>query len=115
MNHLKKAHDFINKISELIAKFQFEFKTHQIRSQMCYELKSLFDIEFDEYWQKISGLYPSDLNFLDITTPEVVDQGQYHIGVSIKNGETIPFSDFITEHFGIEAVRDRKIKEILGF
>lgn len=114
MNHLERAHEFINQISELIAKFQWEFNTTEVRRQMCYELKALFDINFDEYWQQISGLYPVDLTFIDLTTPKVVDQGQYHIGISIRGGEPIPFSDFITEHFGMEAVRDRKIKEILG-
>ena len=38
----------------------------------------------------------------------------YQIGISIGNFKPVPFSDFITEHFGMEAVRDRKIKEILG-
>lgn len=114
MNHLEKAHHFINQISELIGKFQWEFNTHEVRLQICHELKILFDLEFDEYWQHISGLHPNDLNFIDLTTPEIVNQSQYYIGVVIRDEKTIPFSDFITEHFGIEAVRDRKIKEILG-
>lgn len=61
MNHLEKAHHFINQISELIAKFQWEFNTHEVRLQMCHELKLLFNLEFDEYWQQISGLHPSEL------------------------------------------------------
>ena len=114
MNHLEKAHHFINQISELIDKFQWEFNTHEVRLQICHELKLLFNLEFDEYWQQISGLHPSELEFIDLTTPEIVNQSQYYIGVIIRGDKTIPFSDFITEYFGMEAVRDRKIKEILG-
>ena len=112
MNHLEKAHHFINQISELIAKFQWEFNTHEVH--VCHELKLLFDLEFDEYWQQISGLHPSELEFIDLTTPEIVNQSQYYISVIICGDRTIPFSEFITEYFGMEAVRDRKIKEILG-
>lgn len=119
MNHLERSHDFVNKINELIYKFHYEFNTHTIRSQICCELKSLFIIEFDEYWQKISGLHPSDFNFLDnfsnVTASDMINYsgpGHCIIGVSIKNGDLIPFLDFINEYFGKEAVRDRKIKDL---
>lgn len=114
MNHLERANHFINKISDLIAKFQWDFNTHEVRLQICNELKYLFNLEFDEYWQQISGLYPDELEFIDLTTPEIINQNQYYIGVVICGEKTIPFSDFIKEYFRIESVRDRKIKEILG-
>jgi hypothetical protein len=114
MDHLKRSNDFIDLISEVISRYNWEFNTHGIRNRMCNDLKSLFDYEFDEYWQQISDIHPNDLSFIDLTTPEIVNQSQYHIGVSIRNQDPIPFSDFITEYFGRESIRDRKIKEILG-
>lgn len=120
VDHLQRAHDFIDQISEIVTKFQFEFNTADVRKQMCYELKYFFDSNFDEYWQKVSGLHSQELTFVDMTTVEMVGglidpngMSSYQIGISIKKSEPIPFSDFITEYFGVEAVRDRKIKEIL--
>lgn len=111
MNHSQKAHDFINQITDIIAKFQWEFNNYDVRKQMCYELNYLFDTKFDEYWQKMSGLYPQDITFIDMTADKM--EG-YQIGISIKNSEPIMLSVFITEHFGIKAVRDRKIKDIIS-
>lgn len=113
LNHLEKSQIFINNIAELIGRFQWEFNTKDTRNQICYNLKSLFDSTFDEYWQEVSGLNPNDLTFVDLSTIDLIDQNTYQIGVSILGCEPIPFSDFITEHFGIVSVRDRKIREVL--
>ncbi len=121
MDHLKRSHDFIDEISEVVALFQFEFNTQEVRLSMCHHLHQLFEIKFDDYWQSITGIHSSDFKFVDLTTNDMVDglvepdgRSTYQIGVSIRGSEPIPFSDFITEHFSIDAVRDRKIKEILA-
>lgn len=121
MDHLEKSHEFISEITDIISRFQWEFNTHEVRSQICHMLKELFNIKFDDYWQSITGIKPQDITFVDMTTNDMVNglvdssgRSTYQIGISIKNSEPVPFSDFITEHFGMEAVRDRKIKEILG-
>lgn len=114
MDHLQKAHDFINQITEVITQYQWEFNTLDVRLKICHDLELLFNLGFDEYWQKSTGIHPSDLKFVDLTTNEIVNQNQYAIGICIKGSEPIPFSDFITEYFGRESVRDRMIKEVLG-
>lgn len=114
MDHLQRSHEFINQITEVITRYQWEFNTLDVRLAICHDLELLFSLSFDEYWQSVTGLHPSDLKFVDLTTDEIVNQNSYYIGVCIKGSEPIPFSDFITEHFGRESIRDRKIKEVLG-